>query len=698
MLKVYTAAVTSTSQAGRFDRFDVLKACRSAFLEQLSTLLRDSRLVSEAAINAVLDGTGRHFDAMLASQRTGSFHEEARGLTSSRITLVGDDDLELDIRFDNLCKRLAESTSVQLWKTHLRFVTLLGRPNLPKTQNPVGPEGIVAGLQSLFAAAGASSLDEKLDLLDRIEVLLREGLPVIYTRIDALLDGAGAEAAQPAIIGSGEAPRPATAAPAPAVSAVTGAAAQGVLSQLAGKLAKNGQPVAGHSLLSHAALDNLMFRLEQLERSHRNNTDFLTATSPKLESLIPGLFADASENVGPSMQPVRAHELGVPATTAEGQAIDAVGQFYSAVFSDPELPDTLKLLIAELQVITVRLALKDRTLFSRADHPLRLLIDRIGAVFIALPANADRQHPLCRKLSEIISRLKGGFGGNTDGIGVAADAVSELQAEQLREISSQAAAYMPLLHQIDRRDQAAGDIRRLLEAQDIGNLPPVLQGFFRQDWKRLLEKAWFEEGIDGPAWQSHARTLTRLLWTFRPKADSEERQALARELPQVLKSVKAGMEQLAMPAEAQAAILDACFELQTRAMRPAGSASASQAAPIPAPPYKGSRQMTQGRVEAGDLVLHTLDFPSLPSSELPKSLPAPGVWLSVPLEGIEHTLCLCQRSPTSGRSLLFSPDPRLALAIHPQLLELRLRDGSIRQLGEPPLFARLLSRALESVA
>jgi len=693
--------MTLPSQTGRFDRFDVLKACRSAFLDQLSTLLRDSRLVSAAAIGAMTDGTGRHFDTMQVSQRTGSFQEEARGLTSSKITLLGDDDLELDIRLDNLCKRLTESTSVQLWKTHLRFVTLLGRPDLPKTQNPVGPQSIVAGLQSLFAAAGATSLDEKIDLLNRIEALLREGLPAIYTRIDALLDQAGAETAHPAIVGSTEAPRTVAATPTQATNPVAGPVAPGIFAQLAGKAAKTGQATTGGSLLSHAALDNLMFRLEQLERTQRNNTDFLTATSPKLETLIPGLFADAPESAAPSIQPVRSQELGVPAATAEGQAIDAVGQFYSAVFADPGLSDLIKLQIAEIQVVMVRLALKDKTLFSQADHPLRLLIDRIGALFIGMPANADRQHPLCRKLSETISRLKGGFGGNTDSIAIAADTAGELLAEQLQEISVQAAAYMPLLNQIDRRDQSAGDIRRLLQTQEIDGLPPVLQDFFHREWKRLLEKAWFEEGTDGQTWQYLARTLSTLLWTFRPKADGEERQALARELPVVLKSVKAGMEQLEMPAEAQARVLDACFELQTRAMRPASSNKNSPdngpAAAIPAP-RGDKRQMTQGRVEAGNLILHTLDFPAPLPDDIPKSLPASGTWLSVQLEGVEHTLCLCHRSPTSGRSLLFSPDPRLALSIHPQLLDIRLRDGSIRQLGEPPLFDRLLKRALESVA
>ena len=692
--------MTLPSQAGRFDRFQVLKACRSAFLDQLSTLLRDSRLVSEAAISAMLEGAGHHFDTLQTSQHTGSFEEEAKGLTSSKISLVGDDDLELDIRLDNLCKRLSESTSVQLWKTHLRVVTLLGRPDLPKAHNPVGPQALVAGLHALFAAAGASSLDEKFDLLDRLEALLREGLPVIYTNIDNLLDQVGAEAAHPAIIGTGETPRP-TAPPSQPVPPPVASepATQNIIAQLAGRASTAGTPVVGQRLLSQAALDNLMFRLEQLERNQRNSADFLTATSPKLESLIPGLFSDTAAQLAPAMEAVRAQELGVPAATAEGQTIDAVGQFYSVAFADPELSDTLKLQLAELQVITVRLALKDKTLFSRADHPLRRLIDRIGALCIPLPANADRQHPTFRKIAELIAQLKGGFGGNSEGIAIAADAVDELLTEQLHEIYGLAAAYLPLLHQLDRRDQAAGDIRRQLETREIDALPPVLQDFFRQQWKRLLEKAWFEEGINGPSWQANARTLSMLLWSFRPKADGDERQALARELPVVLKSLKAGMEQLQLPPETQASILDACFELQTRAMRTsAGPAEDGLDPTRPLPRPGRNRQMTQGRVEAGNLILHTQDLPDPANGEQSGSLPGQGAWLSVNLEGVDHTLCLCHRSAASGRSLLFSPAPCLALAIHPQLLDLRLRDGSIRQLGEPPLFSRLLSRALAAAS
>lgn len=676
--------MTQFSPAGRFDRYEVLTDCRSAFLDHLTTLLRNSRLLSEAAIGAIVRGTGDHFDKMQLVQRSCSFAEEASGLTSSRITLVGEDDLELEIRFERLCKRLTESTSVSLWKTHLRFMTLLGRNDLPKAQNPVGPLGIVAGIQALFEAAGASSLEEKISLLDRIENVLHEGLPPIYDELDALLSRAGAEAMQPVV---GDNLRP-TVVPlrqeVPPTADPTTAAA---LTQLVGIPGKSTS--GGKGLLNQAALDNLMFRLEQLERSQRNSTDFLTATSPKLESLLPGLFDGPQEIREPSLQPVRAQELGVPPATAEGQAIDAVGHFYATIFSDPDLPDAQKQLVAELQVFMVRLALKDKSLFSREDHPLRLLIDQIGRVFLGLPTDARREHPWCRKISAIIGRLKDGFGGHAESITTAIEALRQLQQEQLREIGAEAAPYLPLLQKLEQGDQLATDMDCLLGSREIASLPPVLQVFFQHEWKRLLEKAWHEGGVNGAPWQELARTLSTLLWSFQPKVAGEERQAMARQLPGVLKSFKNDMDRLGMDADAQSRVLDACFELQTRAMR--GGA-------MP-PPHAGigsshRQQASQGRIEAGDLILHTLDFPAPANASPQGQQPAVGSWLGLRLDGLEHKLCLCYRSPHSGRCLLYSPDSRMALAIHPQLMECRLVDGGMRRLKPALQFADLLAQAM----
>lgn len=676
----------------RLDRFDVMQECRAYFLRQLSVLLRDCKLLSDAAIAAVTRGVSEHFDTVLVSKRHGSFEEEAKGLTSSRISLVDNDELELSIRLDNLNTQLTEATSVPLWKTYLRFVTLLARPDLPKTHNPIGPQGITQGLLALFKAAGVSSLEEKLMLLDRVELTLRDGLPLIYNQIDVMLESAGIEAAPPNIVSPQENRRsnssegmhqPASGESKEIPEPVTGTNVHGIF------------PKAATTLLSQPALDNLMFRLEQMGRTQRNNTDFLTATSPNLETLIPELFSNAPTTSPVVLKPIRANELGVPENTVEGQAIEDVGRLCQLLFSDPALADFVKNLIAKLQISMIKVALKDRSLFVRTDHPCRLLINRLALAGLGLPAGISRQLPLHQQLADTVSQLCSGFNDDAGAFANAAEEVERLRQIRQHEIVNQAAEYLPLLYQFDRRDQATQDIQRLIEALGMDDTPEAFQHFVRRDWKRLLEKIWFEQGPESQAWQEHANTLSTLLWTFQPKADGEQRKALARQLPAVLKAIKRGMEELGMTSEAQTTVLDICFALQTKALRPPGGDNDT----VPGSPRipaddtsKYGSQVTAGQIEAGTRILHTLDFSSPPKTASHLAAYAVGEWIELALDGIQQALCLCHRSPASGRYLFFNPELALAVSIHPQYLHSQLSRGEARMLGHPGPFERALDR------
>lgn len=678
----------SAQNTDRLDHFDVMQACRAYFLKQLSALLRDCKLLSDSAIGALTRGVGEHFDSMLVSKRYGSFKEEAKGLTSSRISLVGDEDLELGIRLDNLTTQLTEATSVPLWKTYLRFVTLLARPDLPKTHNPVGPQGITQGLQALFKAAGVSSMEEKLMLLDRIEIMLREGLPSIYIQIDALLEQAGIEAAPPNIISPQESRR---------ISSNDGMSQSltGPPEVLANADFPGTVPKAANTLLSQAAVDNLMFRLDQMERTQRNSNDFLTATSPNLESLIPELFGDVPTTSDATLHPLRANELGVPDNTVEGQAINAIGRLCAVLFSDPALPEILKRLIAELQVSMIKLALKDRSVLSKANHPCRQLIDRLGLAVLGLPANISRQHPVYQHLSRIIGQLRANQRSDVTTFASAAEELAGLLHNRQREIVAEAAAYQVLLHQLDRRDRATQDIDRLFGALEMNGTPEAFQLFIRRDWKRLLEKVWLEQGPESQAWQEHANILSTLLWTFQPKADGEQRKALARQLPAVLKAIKRGMEELGMAIDEQTTILDICFALQTKALRPPGGEHESIAS-IPKISAVGINktdlQPAQGRIEAGTRILHTMDFTSPVKNSENRRAHAVGEWMELLFDGTRHPLCLCHQSPSSGRYLFFNPELALAVSIHPQRLEAQLKSGEARSLEQPGLFERALEQ------
>ncbi|WP_374325452.1 DUF1631 family protein [Azonexus sp.] len=677
--------MNTAPNASHIDRFQSSQAARKFFLDHLSELLRDSRLISESAIAAMIGGCGKYFDEMMNKRRLGSFEEEARGLTSSRISLVGDDDLELDIRLDHLCSRLIESTSVPLWKTHLRFATILGRPDLPKNDNPVGPRGVTQGLHDLFSAAGASSLEKKFELLDRIEVALLTSLPGIYGQLDDFLQSIGVEVTQPPIASTQPPSHTAAHKPEPQVAVSTAPAG-------------SERPAsATHPLLSQGALENLMFRLDQMERSQQNSLDFLTATSPNLESLIPELFGEAGSSTSEIVPLVlQSDALGIPANSLEGQAIDLTGRFFNSLFNDPTIPDILKETVAKLQVRVARIAVRDRNLFSHTDHPCRQFIDRLAKLLYGLPLTVSASHPVCQKMLETCDRLRQDTTGDAAAFAAAA---AELEAQinaRHQKIFDAAAPYHPFLRQLDRREQADREIAEYYARMHLDTLPELLRNFILQDWKRLLERAWFEQGQDGPAWRERTETLNALVWSFRPKADGEQRRSLAQKLPGVLQAVKEGMETLGIAAETQTRILDTCFELQTRAMRPNGSEAPPQvgASVALAEVHQGHgiRQLSIGWLEAGNRALHTMDYLLPPATEGRNPVYSAGEWMEIKVEDVDQQLCLCLQSANTGRCLFFNPENNLALAIHPQLLAEQLKKGSSRHLGQPGLFATLLAR------
>ncbi|MDP3538275.1 MAG: DUF1631 family protein [Azonexus sp.] len=680
------------------DSFEILRDCRALFLKHLGALLLDSNALSGSAIQAIQHGAGAYFDEMVVSQRRGSFEEEVDGLTSSRITLVGEDDLELDIRLDNMSARLFETSGSNLWKIHLRLITLLRRADLSKSNNPVGPRGIRQGLTEMFAAAGAIGLDKKLDMLDKVESTLLQNLPALYAEINDFLDRAGIESAQPSIV---TAPDNTKAKPAetPVVSQNALLALQhALLSQIPGGLPQGAPPPgAASTLLSQAAMERLIFRLNEMEKTGSLTPNLRADSAPSLENLIPGLFSESEASSPSQPKSLSSSELGISSNAPEGLAIDTMAKIFEAIFDNAKLPDALKAVISSLQITMLKLAMHDAGFFSDVAHPARQLLDRMGVAVLGLPVDVPARHPVCARLFEIAGHLRSSFSGDLAVVNEALSQVDALIAERHTGITSAAASYLPLLRQLDRRDQASVQTRLALEPMIASAGPGPIRTFIDQTWSRVLQLVWLEHGPDSPEWQEHQAVIDELLWTFQPKADGEERKALAKRLPDILKRLKAGMDRIGVSVPDQAAFLDACFSLQTRALRTAtGTIDDRDPKAIEA---SGLRRINDdpvaGEILSGDLLLRTLDFAGAhpaPSRALPCKT---GDWLEVLLEdgqtGIAH---LCYVSPTSQRALLFNPDFGLALAIHPAILDKQFRAGQAQISSALSLFETAADRAL----
>lgn len=704
------------------DAFETLRDCRNLYLKHLGALLQDNGSLGGGAIQVIQEAAGAYFDEMVASNRRGSFQDEAGGLTASRITLVGEEDLELGIRLDNLTARLFGSAGETLWKLHLRFVTLLNRPDLSKNDNPLGPRGVVLGIERMLERAGAVSLDKKLDLLDALADHLNDGLPALYAELEAFLSGAGVTAAQAGIITSPEAPKKGQNSASTADNASNGsllALQQALLARLpagngltmgtgfagapgfpapqSGTMPNSTAGGAAAALLSQGALERLIFRLNELDRQRPVAAAAPISGAPSLENLIPGLFESGPETAA-AHAPINSSALGIPAAAPEGLAIDTLATIFEAMFANPELPDALKAIISSLQITLLKVAMQDATLFTDTAHPARQLIDRMGTAMLGLPRDVPARHPICVRLGEIASQLRTAYHGDNAILRTALDEVNALIEARALQIIQAADAYLPMLHQLDRRDESSVQVGQVIDQLLSRPLPKEIRNFIDQTWRRVMLRNALQGGAESPEWLADKAAIDGLLWSFEPKPALDDRKLLAGKLPAILKRLKAGMEAVGLAPAAQTAFLDTCFTLQTAALRgqnPLPASAGDDPLPARSPMAPLTATPVAGEIEAGGRILRTLDFAAGQAPAGRSIAGQPGDWMIIrdELEASQVAM-LCHRSPLGQRTLFFNPDSGLALAIHPAILEKQLRDGSARACGGDSLFEAAARQAL----
>lgn len=663
------------------DAWEILRDCRGWFLKQADKLLREGEAVPDDAAAAFAKAVGAYFDEKTSTERRTSF-DQLGNLTASKISLLGESDLELDIRLGEFAAGLTESNGKALWRVYLRFVTLLGRPDLSPADNPVGPKAIAKGLAALCTVPGDNA-DIAGERLGRLEEVFAEFLPALYAGLNDFLIARKVSAAQPTIV---TAPDVATAAQA---GGVPGGLAMDAAAALQRSLVAQAQPGGGNavsmgagvaaSLLTQAMFGRLLARLDDLERA-----------APAVTG--------GSETIAP--RALDSTQLGLPAGAPEAAAIDALALIFEAIFASPTLPDPIKTALSSLQIPTLRAVMLDRNFFTADAHPARQLLDKMARAAVGLPSDVNSKHPLCMVIQQIASRVRAEFVNDTQVLSRHAGELDKLIARRDNAASQAAAAYRPLIQRLEQGDQADQASRRVIDTFCLrADVPPAISRFLRDHWQRLLRQIWLESGEESTEWLDNKAVVDQLLWSVQPKVDIEERKRLARELPQMLKTITAGMQHVSVPDAARAEFLDACFALQTAAMRGTHNETADAGATSPVlgatrPAAAATPALSELRSGVQRLRIYDLGG-AWGGSRYRQSALVVGDWLSFCLAD-EPPICgrVCHIAKGSGKLLLANPDWEFAVLLHPALAEAQLKDGRASISSGVSLFNAAAEQAL----
>lgn len=249
--------------------------------------------------------------------------------------------------------------------------------------------------------------------------------------------------------------------------------------------------------------------------------------------------------------------------------LDLLSRIFETVLLDESIPQETRELIAFLQVPVLKAALKDRSFFFEDAHPARRMLDLLSSAGWERPAGPD--DPVYRAMRRGVDKLRRETQPEAFATAVADLEASIAEREQLDE-----AAIAGPIAQATRQEKQAAAARSAKKAVSLrlaGEAVLALVGtFLEQRWTPVLALAYTIEDEKPGAVDNATRAMDDLIWSVKPKATQEQRQALIKRLPALLTTLNKWLDAVkwqdaerlqffAALAECHAAIVRAPIEL-----------------------------------------------------------------------------------------------------------------------------------------
>ncbi len=547
--------------------------------------MRDMRK-QRASIEAVFMGHAlEYYDEFW---RTGGIERKAGAGAvgeAGELSLVGEDELEETLAINALVSKGESRFERQLGALKQRFGKVIGRPDLPDDENPVGP----AVLADCFRRSIA---DLQVELAVRLVVFklfdrhLVSHLGGLYEDVNSRFEKAGILANLNLRVRRQQ--------PTTTIGGLTMPAVD---------------PYA-EPLPEGAELFGLLSNLLQTQRT-ANPLPLLSLPVVPTTDLLGALstLQQTTLKEGPAnLQAVREAQAGVRdsllrsfgigngpnATRALGgideDVIDMVSMLFDFILDDRNLPDAMKALLSRLQIPIIKLAIVDRAFFGKKNHPARRLLNNLAKAGTGWMDDGDRSpKSLYGRVEAIVNKVLAEFDTDPKVFEVVNNDFEPYLDTELRG----AAVAEERIRQVSRGQEqlkvARSRVTDVIEKRiwSHAELPEVVKDILRSGWKDVMLLALLREGEDSPSWKKSVDVVDRLVWSVTPKATPAERQELLSAIPPLLAEIKDGLSMISFDTRRSTEMmkeLQSCHIACLRGSAPPVPAGESRAAaPPPAP-------------------------------------------------------------------------------------------------------------------
>ncbi|MGP6462561.1 DUF1631 domain-containing protein [Pseudomonas parakoreensis] len=593
------------------------------------------------------------------------------------------DDMERNVAVETMVGRVLKRDGFALDQLTARLNVLLGK-NFDNQHNPLGP----TMLCEFFLQAGRNlgvEIKVKLILLKLFERYVLADTEPLYAEANQLLVATGvlpelkpaparrAIERAAASISSEESDEPA---PADEGVQEVFAALQELLLHVRGSVAPTLEPSVATQPISTRDLLRLLSHLQQYVPALAAQDDF------DLRNQLEQLLTRVSVRSGKSRI----------VDGADEDVINLIAMVFDCILEDPNLPDSLKALIARLQIPMLKVAVLDKSFFSRGSHPARRLLNEIADAAMGWgDCSGEARDSLYLRIEQVVQRLLTEFVDDpaifsellADFLAFTSDERrrSELLEQRLRDAEEGRA----------KTELARQRVEQVLNLALLGKvLPPSVVTFVRDAWSKVLLLTCLKHGDQTAEWQADVQTMEQLIWSVQRHDEADAGLQLLALVPGLLKSLRDGLSSSAFDPFATSEFFSELEALHVRVLEPS-----SEPPPADAPELvEVSQHITLRAADEGAIGLNASglahDDPGLRQVEQLRL----GSWVAFQ-EDDEHSLrCkLAAVIEATGKYVFVDRTGMKVLERSRIDLALEFRRGAVRALDDTLLF----DRALESV-
>ena len=547
---------------------DTLFSCaEKAETNQVQTLffdsMRDIRKQKPLIERSYHQQIARNLDDFLAGRLK---KEESAEVDADHLSLIQNDDYEESLLVTNMVSRIKTRCVQALFALDQRLALLTGGQKFEEVDNPFGPQAIAQAFRDALAPC-TFPLRIKTILYVLFDQHVMQGLDDLYDAMNKRLVEAGvlpnlkfsaqktpprgtpddqAEQAPPAAQRS-ESPAKQIAVD---LSAPPSDDPSILFSGLSSLLVEQRQrdplaPLLGgtQSISSFApsgatrtySADQL---LEALDRLQRQSAQEL---AQRLQQ--PQQVADLKANLHSQLETSTSQPDDHRLADREADVIDLVGMLFDFILDDENLPTSCKTLLSHLHTPYLKIALQDKALFTRHDHPARRLLNGMAQAGV-LYGGDEEDGGLLSKMHWVVEQIIHGY---------------DQGVELFESLRSEFDEYVTTLrHKVELRErravEAAKGRDRLLDARRLAldviasvlsnrQPPAIIRNFLELTWTDVLVFILLRHGVQSEEWERGKEVAEQLAWSGTPLSESDQGKLQQLRLP-LLEDLRRGLELL----------------------------------------------------------------------------------------------------------------------------------------------------------